>query len=212
MIWIKNKAPRRQRPQEGCFGPTPRRATSDVAKEKRAKADEDAAIEVKRQIGHEPSDIRLRGLVWTGVATVVIAVLTSVALYGLLQFFQSQPSAAQPPSALKAPTSLPPAPRLQTDPVADWQTLQATEQATLSSYGWADRGAGKARIPIDRAIELLIQRGLPVAPGSTRQFNDRTPNLDSTGGREPAPTSVAATPNTGQTQPEPAAETPTPGH
>jgi hypothetical protein len=163
-------------------------AASDVAKEQVAKVNEDAAIEAKRAIGHEPSDIRLGRLVLIGVVIAVIGALTTAALYGMFVFLLSRPPAAQPPSGLGIAQPSPPAPRLQTDPVADWQALQATEEATLHSYSWADRGAGKVRIPIDRAIDLLTQRGLPVAPGSTRQFNEQTPNLDSSGGREPAPT------------------------
>ncbi len=161
-------------------------AASDVEDEQAAKADEDATIEAKIAIGHEPSDVRLGRLVLIGVVIVVIGALTSAALYGMFVFLLSQPPAAQPPSGLGIAQSTPSGPRLQTDPVADWQALQATEEATLHSYSWADRGAGKVRIPIDRAIDLLTQRGLPVEPGSTRQFNDQTPNLDSSGGQEPA--------------------------
>jgi hypothetical protein len=39
--------------------------------------------------------------------------------------------------------------------------LQATENAILTTYGWADRQNGVVRIPIDRAIDLIEQRGLP---------------------------------------------------
>jgi hypothetical protein len=162
---------------------------SDVEEELRAKAEEDALIEAKRALGHEPSGVRVSPLAWISVAIVAILLLTLGGLYGLFSFLQSQPPAAQPPSALGGAQPTPPGPRLQTDPVADWQDLRGTEEANLSSYGWADQKAGKVRIPIDRAIELLAQRGLPVAPGATRQFGgDRTPNLDSSGGREPTGT------------------------
>jgi hypothetical protein len=39
--------------------------------------------------------------------------------------------------------------------------LRATEEALLTTYGWADRENGVVRIPIDRAMELLLERGLP---------------------------------------------------
>lgn len=42
--------------------------------------------------------------------------------------------------------------------------LHATENAVLTTYGWVDRQKGIVRIPIDRAIELLLQRGLPTRP------------------------------------------------
>ena len=57
-----------------------------------------------------------------------------------------------------------PSPRVQTDDgnqdVAD---LHAREDLLLEHYSWVDQSQGKVRIPIDRAIHLLAQRGLPVA-------------------------------------------------
>ena len=58
-----------------------------------------------------------------------------------------------------------PTPRVQTDDgnqdVAD---LHAREELLLNNYTWADQKAGKVRIPIERAMELIAERGLPVAP------------------------------------------------
>lgn len=174
-------------------GALPGHGSSDVAEEHVAQTEEDAALAAKIAAGHEPSDIKAGRLMMIGVAILVIGGLTSAALYGMFVFLQARPPAAEPPSALGVVQPTPPAPRLQTDPEADWQELQATEQALLHTYGWADKAAGKVRIPIDRAMDLVAQRGLPVAPGSTRQFDDRTPNLDSTGGR-----GSAATPTPGR--------------
>jgi hypothetical protein len=38
------------------------------------------------------------------------------------------------------------------------------EEQTLHSYAWVDKDAGTVRIPIDRAMQLIAQRGLPVRP------------------------------------------------
>ena len=59
-----------------------------------------------------------------------------------------------------------PTPRLQTDDgnqdVAD---LHAREDLLLNNYSWvSNQSQGKVRIPIERAMELIAQRGLPVAP------------------------------------------------
>ncbi len=58
-----------------------------------------------------------------------------------------------------------PTPRLQTDDgnqeIAD---LHAREDLLLENYSWVGRAQGKVRIPIERAMELIAQRGLPVAP------------------------------------------------
>jgi len=56
---------------------------------------------------------------------------------------------------------VPPEPRLQTNPRQDLSDLRAREDQTLSSYGWVDRNAGVVRIPIDQAIKLTLERGLP---------------------------------------------------
>ena len=46
--------------------------------------------------------------------------------------------------------------------------LRVVEDADLNSYGWVDRTSGVARIPIDRAMQLLLERGLPdVGAGQT---------------------------------------------
>jgi hypothetical protein len=39
--------------------------------------------------------------------------------------------------------------------------MQAEENAALTTYGWVDRDAGIVRMPIERAMEILVERGLP---------------------------------------------------
>jgi hypothetical protein len=61
-----------------------------------------------------------------------------------------------------------PQPRLLIKPGASLAELRAAEDADLNSYGWVDRNAGIARIPIDRAMQLLLEHGLPdVGAGQT---------------------------------------------
>jgi hypothetical protein len=55
----------------------------------------------------------------------------------------------------------PPEPRLQVAPKADLERLRITERAQLESYGWVDRDRGITHIPIERAMTLLGDRGLP---------------------------------------------------
>ena len=53
------------------------------------------------------------------------------------------------------------APRLQIVPAADLASFRSREEAELNSYGWINRTAGVVRIPIERAMELVLERGLP---------------------------------------------------
>jgi hypothetical protein len=54
-----------------------------------------------------------------------------------------------------------PQPRLEIGPGATLAELRAAEDVDLNSYGWVDRNAGIVRTPIDRAMQLLLERGLP---------------------------------------------------
>jgi hypothetical protein len=59
------------------------------------------------------------------------------------------------------------APLLEVDERGQLKTFVLDQEKKLNSYDWVDEKAGVARIPIDRAIEIIAQRGLPVyQPGS----------------------------------------------
>jgi hypothetical protein len=47
------------------------------------------------------------------------------------------------------------------DVMREREELHAEEERNLGSYGWISREGRVVRIPIERAIELLAQRGLP---------------------------------------------------
>jgi hypothetical protein len=57
-----------------------------------------------------------------------------------------------------------PQPRLETDERNEIFGFRLQEEQKLHSYGWVDQNAGVVRIPIDRAMELIVQRGLPTTP------------------------------------------------
>ena len=109
----------------------------------------------------EGDGISYRGVIWF----VVILTVTTLACQGLVLVFlkykigsADRSDAPRAPLALPA-THLPPPPNLLTDEPANLRQFRAHEDATLSGYGWVDRNAGTVRIPIDRAKDLLIQRG-----------------------------------------------------
>jgi hypothetical protein len=58
-----------------------------------------------------------------------------------------------------------PTPRLQIDDgnqeIAEMHTR---EDLLLDNYSWIDRSSGKVRIPISRAMQIIAEHGLPVAP------------------------------------------------
>jgi hypothetical protein len=102
---------------------------------------------------YERSDVGSALLAWLGGGLALFLLLTPL-LLALIY-----PGAIR--QARVAPVPVPPAPRLQVDPPADLAALRAAEGAALSRYGWEDRAAGVVRIPIDRALALTAERGLP---------------------------------------------------
>jgi hypothetical protein len=64
---------------------------------------------------------------------------------------------------------------LQTNPNADLEQFQAEQEVLLNSYAWVDKNAGIIRIPIERAMDLIAQRGLPTRGPGTQNASGITP-------------------------------------
>lgn len=105
---------------------------------------------------HEPNRVATGVVAWFALGLAVTVALVIVGTRLSL-------GTAEPPKAAQLPAiDVPPAPRLQVDAPADLAAMRAQEDRILGSYGWVDRSAGKVRIPIDRAMDLVAQRGFPV--------------------------------------------------
>lgn len=112
--------------------------------------------------GYEPRDANPRSVVKFGVGLFVTLVVVLVLAARLFHFFAATQSLGPPASPFANTRVLPPAPRLQVEPGQDLRQLRQSEDEKLGSYGWVDRKAGIVRIPVDRAMQLLLQRGFPV--------------------------------------------------
>ena len=111
----------------------------------------------------EVEDIRatpvLKFLVGLAITCVVVALLLVAFYRGMRSYVAGlQPP---PPHMQFEDTRRPPGPLLQDRPVSDLRALRAEEDAALHSYGWEDKGRGVARIPVEEAMRLLAERGLP---------------------------------------------------
>ena len=56
------------------------------------------------------------------------------------------------------------APMLEINERGQFRDFLINQENQLNSYGWVDEKAGVAHIPIERAMELIAQRKLPVCP------------------------------------------------
>jgi len=79
-----------------------------------------------------------------------------------------------------APPPSPPAPGLEAQPGQDLAAYRDFEQVKLSTYRWVDRQAGLVAIPIDRAMDVVAQQGLPARPVSS-DLGNRAPSMSSSG-------------------------------
>jgi hypothetical protein len=119
---------------------------------------------VNPEVHHEHSDVNIRAILGFGAALFVVAAVVHVLIYVLFGYFDSRENAKVPaeyPLAATQGHREPPEPRLQTDPRQDLADLRAKEDEVLGSYGWVDKNAGLVRIPIDAAVKLTLERGLP---------------------------------------------------
>jgi len=119
--------------------------------------------------GHELSDLEPRQVAVFGAILAATVILVVIATYLLFDaFYGSNRKSQSPASPLSFSPEPIPEPRLLESPGRDLKAMRAAENALLSSYAWIDREKGIARIPINDAIEILAQRGLPARPQSEK--------------------------------------------
>ena len=138
---------------------------------------------------HEHTDIDTsvgyKFALWLAVAMAISVVI----VYGVFWFFEGQTKGADA-TAQKYPLAVgraktPPAPNLQTQPFKDVYLLRKGEAEKLTSYGWVDKEGGITRVPIDRAMEVMLQRGFPARADGGDGVNVVT--QDSSSGRTMVP-------------------------
>jgi hypothetical protein len=116
------------------------------------------------EVAHEHSDVNIRAILTFGVVLTIVAAVVHLLIYVLFGYFNGRENVqkrATYPLAAEQEKRVPPEPRLQTDPRQDLANLRAKEDDALTTYGWVDRNAGVVRIPIDQAMKLTLERGLP---------------------------------------------------
>lgn len=152
---------------------------------------------------HEHRDIPVK-LIGQFLLAFIIGCLLSVAAVGILwRYFGSQQSEAVE-SPWSGPREFPPGPRLQVAPRHDLNTYLEAEQKRLSNYGWVDQSAGVVHIPIDRAMDLLLERGVPTRPAPPAPQGTATEPVRPAVRQPAAGQPGAAQPGTAQQQPSPA--------
>jgi hypothetical protein len=158
--------------------------------------------EIDTTAGYELSDVRVTGIVVFLTALAIFVAVTGILCYGIGKVINAQmkkedgpnskwtktaevrelgnmPSSPELQNKMAELTQQFPSPRVQTDDgnqdVAD---LHAREDLLLENYTRVEGKPGEVRIPIERAMELVAQHGLPVAPAvqkGTLMTGDKEP-------------------------------------
>jgi hypothetical protein len=123
--------------------------------------------------GYERADANVRSIRVFIIALFLFCVFSLLLMLGLFRFLYQTGQADMPaPTPMEAQRVLPPAPRLQVNTTTDIKEMHRKEADTLESYGWVDRNAGVVRIPVSRAMDLILERGLPAPKRPLEQRRD----------------------------------------
>jgi hypothetical protein len=156
-------------------------------------------------VKHERDDVPIKPVFMFLLYLAVAAVAIHILIYLLFQYFEKSEKASEPPRSPLANERqvIPNEPRLQLAPSKSGETrpnllkehpleelkiMKAQEEDALSHYGWVDQNAGVVRIPIDRAKQMLLERGgLPSRPQVPLKpvMPDEAVPSDSSGGTLP---------------------------
>jgi hypothetical protein len=139
--------------------------------------------------GFEHQDLAPAGIVYFLLILGIATVLCLVGLRGLYAVLDHREQMSQPavnplvtsPADTRHvapgyPQETFPSPKLEEDERGQLNGIRMNEEKMLYTYGWVDEKAGTVHIPIERAMDLVVQRGLPVRPQSETHNSEANKN------------------------------------
>jgi hypothetical protein len=120
--------------------------------------------------GYEKSDAHLKSVAMLVALTVGLALIGVVSMWFVFGYIVERDASRDTPRSPLADSRAPfVGPLLQVSPPQDMEQMKAAVQQVLESYDWVDRESGIVRIPIERAMGLLAERGLPTTASGQEQ-------------------------------------------
>lgn len=115
--------------------------------------------------GYEKRDANAKGIFFSVLGLFLVLVLIDVIVHFMVRDFRNAPTPADRYTGSvrkqEAAKAEPAYPRLQISAPADLSAFREQEAEQLNTYGWINKTSGVVRIPIDRAMDLVLQKGLP---------------------------------------------------
>ncbi len=155
---------------------------------------EHSPVEIDASEGYEKSDVRISGIIVFLVALLIFVAATGALVFFIGKVINANmvkedgqttrwaqtvpvrdlgnlPNSPELQHRFGELTQQYPTPRLQQDQgdgADDIMSLHQREDLLLNHYSWADAAHTKVRIPVSRAMQLIAQQGLPVAPAAAQ--------------------------------------------
>ena len=131
----------------------------------------------KREDGYERRDASVRALLIFAGSLALLIIVVLFAMRWTFDFLSAKEPMGPPPTPFEDVRALPPQPRLQVQPHQDLMDFCRQELNTLDTYGWVDPQNGVVRIPVDVAMQKVLQQGLPARPAgeATSEAESKAP-------------------------------------
>jgi hypothetical protein len=132
----------------------------------------DASFEESLSRRHETTDAHFKRVLVTGFGLLGIMVAGMLISLGAYLFFKGRtasPGSVPVTFEHVREENLPPKPVLQADPSVALKEMRRMEDSVLASYAWSRKDSGLVQVPIERAMELLVQKGLSVQSADRRK-------------------------------------------
>jgi hypothetical protein len=122
--------------------------------------DEQQANDAKA-LGHEPITTNVRAIRETGLGLAAMVAVAFLITFGLMKYYAAVAGVVPGEQVSVQVPMTAGTPKLNPDQPLELQKLRAEERRILDSYGWTNRAAGIARIPIVEAMKTIAAEGLP---------------------------------------------------
>jgi len=132
-------------------------------------------------VSFEKADVQVSTIYWYLGALAIAVILSYVACIFVLRLTTKIAVDYDTPPPLvrqemgSAYDALPPEPRLQgvpgheIDPQTDLRHKIQADTAANEKYGWVDQSTGIAQIPVQEAMKIIAEKGLPAVPPAEKK-------------------------------------------
>jgi hypothetical protein len=125
-------------------------------------------VPVDASAGWEKRDVNIKGLFQFAFWMAVVLAVTMIGMrFTFSAYKKAMPlGSTMSPMVQQGARMIPSGPLLQVKPHQELETYCSAQQQNVTTYAWVDQPSGVVRIPVDRAMELILAKGLPARTAS----------------------------------------------